>query len=173
METFSVLLALCAGNSPITAEFPSQRPVKWSFDVFFDLSLKKKRLSKQSCGWWFEIPSCSLWHHCNEWGISGMVLPCLICAKYCFVAIFWVPNGLLWSVWIYCSVFPYITEVPISKHSMLRVNTCDCHCAKPLHKPGISYWNSNPCQRTALNLDLKVLVLLGKPIWKCLNLQIM
>ena len=24
-----------------------------------------KRLSKQSWGWWFETPSCSLWRHCN------------------------------------------------------------------------------------------------------------
>ena len=37
METFSVLLALCAGNSPVTDEFPAQRPVTRSFDVFFDL----------------------------------------------------------------------------------------------------------------------------------------
>ena len=41
METFSALLALCAGNSPVTGEFPSQRPVTRSFDVFFDLRLKK------------------------------------------------------------------------------------------------------------------------------------
>ena len=35
METFSMLLALCAGNSPVTSEFPSQMPVTRSFDVFF------------------------------------------------------------------------------------------------------------------------------------------
>ena len=35
METFSALLALWAGNSPVTGEFPSQRPVTRSFDVFF------------------------------------------------------------------------------------------------------------------------------------------
>ena len=40
METFSALLALCAGNSPVTGEFPSQRPVTRSFDVFFDLCLE-------------------------------------------------------------------------------------------------------------------------------------
>ena len=34
METFSVLLALCAGNSPVNSEFPAQRPVTRSFDVF-------------------------------------------------------------------------------------------------------------------------------------------
>ena len=36
-ETFSMLLALCAGNSPVTGEFPTQRPVTRSFDVLFDL----------------------------------------------------------------------------------------------------------------------------------------
>ena len=36
METFSALLAICAGHSPVTGEFPSQKPVTRSFDVFFD-----------------------------------------------------------------------------------------------------------------------------------------
>ena len=45
VETFSALLALCVGNSPMTGEFPSQRPVTQSFDVFFDLCLNK-RMSK-------------------------------------------------------------------------------------------------------------------------------
>ena len=40
LETFSVLLALCAGNSPVTGEFPVQRPVTRSFDVSFDLRLE-------------------------------------------------------------------------------------------------------------------------------------
>ena len=59
-----MLLAICAGNSPVTSEFPAQKPVTWSFDVFFDLCLIK-RLSKQSRGWWFETPTGSLWRHCN------------------------------------------------------------------------------------------------------------
>ena len=42
METFSALLALCAGNSPVTGEFPTQRPVMQSFDVSFDLHLNKQ-----------------------------------------------------------------------------------------------------------------------------------
>ena len=37
METFSALLAICVGNSPFRGEFPTQRPVTRSFDVFFDL----------------------------------------------------------------------------------------------------------------------------------------
>ena len=64
METFSALLAIYAGNSPVTCEFLAQRPVTRSFDGFFDLRLNK-RSSKQSLGWWFEPPLCSLWRHYN------------------------------------------------------------------------------------------------------------
>ena len=65
METFSASLAICAGNSPVPCEFPAQRPVTRSFDVFFDLRLNK-RLSKQSWGWWFETLSRPLWRHRND-----------------------------------------------------------------------------------------------------------
>ena len=77
METFSALLAICAGNSPVPGEFPAQRPVTHSFDVFFDLRLNK-RLSKQTWGWWFEMPPWSLWRQCNEskgWGIKSSSSP--------------------------------------------------------------------------------------------------
>ena len=38
------LLAICAGNSPVHGdEFPAQRPVTRSFDVFFDLRLNNNR----------------------------------------------------------------------------------------------------------------------------------
>ena len=63
MEPFSASLAICAGNSPVTGEFPAQRPMTRSFDVFFDLN---KRLSKQSWGWWLETPSRPLWRLFNE-----------------------------------------------------------------------------------------------------------
>ena len=53
METFSALLAIFAGNSPVPGEFPTQRPVTRSFDVYFDLRLNKG-LCKQWWGWWFE-----------------------------------------------------------------------------------------------------------------------
>ena len=68
METFSSLLAICAGNSPVSGDFPAQRPVARSFDVFFYLRLNK-RLNKQSWVLWFETPSRPLWRHCN---VSGL-----------------------------------------------------------------------------------------------------
>ena len=63
MEIFSMSLALCEGNPPATGGFPSQRPVTWSFAVFFDLHLSK-RLKKQLRLQWFETPPHSLWRHC-------------------------------------------------------------------------------------------------------------
>ena len=120
---------LCAGNSPVTDEFPIQRPVAWSFDVFFDLCLNK-RLSKQSWGWWFEMPSCSLWRHWNViyYGVDASmatkviaVISCewvsflnqpeisLIATKYVFEKLTWytalhdsfvVMCSPLWHQWI-------------------------------------------------------------------------
>ena len=68
MEQFNALLALCAGNSPITGEFPSQRTVPRGFDIFLDLRLNKW-LSKQSWCWWFGTPSRSLWQHRNDFKV--------------------------------------------------------------------------------------------------------
>ena len=71
MEAFSALLAICAGNSPVTGEFPAQRPVTRSFDVLFDLR-QNKQLSKQSWSWWFETPSRPLLRQRNViivWGV--------------------------------------------------------------------------------------------------------
>ena len=85
METFSVLLVLCAGNSPVTGEFPSQRPVTRSFDVFFDLCLHKP-LSKQLWGWRFETLSRPLWRHRNA---------CTCIIQGCFAGtgtIVWLPQ---------------------------------------------------------------------------------
>ena len=70
MKIFSALLVLREWNSPVTGEFPSQRPVTRSFDVFFD-PRPNKRLSKQSRRLWFETSSRSLWRHCNViWVLS-------------------------------------------------------------------------------------------------------
>ena len=75
METFSALLAICAGNSPVTGEFHAQRPVTGSFDVFFDLRLNK-RFSKQWQARWFETPSHPLWRHCNDVSRRPISLTC-------------------------------------------------------------------------------------------------
>ena len=50
METFSALLALCAGNSPVPGEFPSQRPVTRNFNVFIDLRLNTWLTNNRDAG---------------------------------------------------------------------------------------------------------------------------
>ena len=60
----SALLALGVGNSPVTGEFPSQRPVTRGFDVVFDLHLNK-RLSKQS-------RRCCLRRHRGHYDVTVM-----------------------------------------------------------------------------------------------------
>ena len=63
---------LC-GNSPVPGEFPAQRAMTRSFDVFFDLC-PNKSLSKQSWGWWFETPSHPLWRYCSGLGLVLFLL---------------------------------------------------------------------------------------------------
>ena len=77
METFSALVAICAGNAPVTGEFPTQRPVTRSFDVFFDMR-PNKRLGKQSWGWGFDTPSRPLWRHCNDQSMLTHVLRAIL-----------------------------------------------------------------------------------------------
>ena len=64
METFSALLAFCAGHSPVIGELPAQRLVTRSFGVFFDRRLNQQ-FSKRWRRWWFEAPSRWLWRQCN------------------------------------------------------------------------------------------------------------
>ena len=75
LETFFALLAICAGNSPVPGEFPTQSPVTRSFDICFDRCLNI-RFSKQLSPQWFETQSrhtlgwlllvFALWRHQME-----------------------------------------------------------------------------------------------------------
>ena len=72
---FRVTGHLC-GEFTGPGEFPTQRPVTRSFDVFFDLR-SNKRLNKQWRGWWFQTQSCPLWRHRNvlhyHWNTNARV----------------------------------------------------------------------------------------------------
>ena len=64
MELFSALLGICAGNSPVTGEFPAQRPVTRSFDVFFDLRL--------NLDWINNREASDLRRHCTHYDVIVM-----------------------------------------------------------------------------------------------------
>ena len=61
-------------NGGSQTEFPAQRPVTRSFDVFFDLR-PNKRLNKPLWGWRFETLSPPLWRHCND--PKSRTVPCI------------------------------------------------------------------------------------------------
>ena len=110
----SALLAICAGNSPVPGEFPTQRPVTRNFDVYFDLR-PNKRLSKQLWGWWFETQSRSLWRHRNVYGtlcltIGDNAIPNLM---FCDVVNFIANLTPLWDIVsdsAVCNLFDALTH---------------------------------------------------------------
>ena len=92
-KIFHVAGPLCGEFLPVTGELLSQRPVIWSFDVFFDLRLNKW-LSKQSWGWWFEMSSCSLWRHRNASAIYSLIQLLNSLTRW----LPFLPEGQLWYV---------------------------------------------------------------------------
>ena len=109
MEAFFALLAISAGNSPVTGEFPAQRPVKRSFDVFFDLRTNK-RLSKQWWGWWFETPSSPLWRHCNDyvpWVVKDLIW---LAIRNMRTVVWWLSNICSYLLYIDCLTYCGLDE---------------------------------------------------------------
>ena len=92
----------------LSGEFPTQRPVTRSFDVFFDLRLNKQ-LSKQSWGWWFVMPSRSLWRHRN--GIR-LVVPLMLSWCMWFA---WIRISEQYRIFSHAgSIFKYFTDFVVS-----------------------------------------------------------
>ena len=65
MEAFSALLAICAGNSPVSGEFPAQRPVTRGFDAFFDLARINGWVNNRQAGD-LRRHRAPLWRHRND-----------------------------------------------------------------------------------------------------------
>ena len=86
METFSGLLAICAGNSPVTGELPAQRPVTRSFDVFFDLP-----------GWVNNREASDFRRHRTHYDVTVMKYEVRTCGHYCCVKCHW-------SYWVFRGV---------------------------------------------------------------------
>ena len=108
----SALLHVCAGISPVTDEFPSQRPVTRSLDVFFDLRLHK-RLNKQWYDWGFETPSRSLWRHCNyhiKTQVMGMTY------KNVKFSLFSIGIHIEYHKWQKVSFYFYLTQFDTNNH---------------------------------------------------------
>ena len=82
METFPVSLALCAGNAPVTGEFPTRRPVTRSFDEYdTDLSSAYKQNASNFINGCYtpmfkdtwELPTCEGFDS-KAFGLKQMIL---------------------------------------------------------------------------------------------------
>ena len=102
METVSALLALCAGNSPVTCEFPAQRQETWSFDVFFVLRMNK-RVSNQ-----FEAvdlrrhcPACRTYEIATRFWVVVIcpIIKCLTVLEFSFI---------LFNLCLFITIFNFI-----------------------------------------------------------------
>ena len=101
---FPVTGLFFVGNSPVTGEFPTQMPVTRGFDVFFYVCLNEQ-LSKQSWGWWFETPLCSLWRQCNDHELDADAYmvdrhwPITFLGHWPWLSIVWTDSHTLGGVW--------------------------------------------------------------------------
>ena len=141
---FRVTGPLC-GEFTGPGEFPTQRPVTRSFDVFFDLRLNK-RLSKQSWGWWFEMLSCPLWRHCNVKVLIRHIMP--ISCAYVYV--------LLYVYFDYVWVRDRETLCPWAR-ARARVRACVClhACVRVCIYVCVNEWISVFCK--LINRDIHLL----------------
>ena len=110
------------GNHWSPVNSPQKRPVTRSFDVLFDLRLNK-RVSKQSCGWWFEKLPRLLWCHCNVLLVEQKYAH--ICSEWCIVG---YEIDALWDL----GIWPIVLENP--QHLFA------CHKLSPCHNSR-GYWN--------------------------------
>ena len=65
METFSALLALCAGNSPVPVNSPHKGQWRGALIFSFIYAWINDWVNNREC-WWFETAGWSLWRHRNE-----------------------------------------------------------------------------------------------------------
>ena len=73
IETYSALLAICAGNSPVSpVNSPHKGQWRGALMFFFDLRIST-RLNKHSWGWWLETPSRPSWRHRNKLVIFKLI----------------------------------------------------------------------------------------------------
>ena len=117
----------CAGNSPVTGEFPDKGNWRRTLMFLFDLLLNK-RLSKLSCGLWFETPSRPLWRHCND--IDAIDL-CLATTKHNKLLIYYLYMLYIKPLMIWCHDFEvihgeeqnYLQSSPVRKTSWENMYT--------------------------------------------------
>ena len=89
METFPALLSLCAGNAPVTGEFPAQRPVTRSFNVFLICLWINDWVNNREAG--------DLRHHCAHYEVTVMYIEVRRCLS---LSLLWFQLRIMWNMYL-------------------------------------------------------------------------
>ena len=126
--TLSALLALCAGNSPVTGEVPSQRPLTQSFDVFIDRCLNKRLIKQSWAGYLgrnrahYDVTVMNIEQHRRDGGMDGRTdkletwdaIALIITSLWWKTIIEWLKRKYSQNVpavsWKFISSFAYVTQ---------------------------------------------------------------
>ena len=131
---FRVTGHLC-GEFTGPGEFPTQRPVTRSFDVYFDLR-PNKRLSKQSWGWWFETQSRPLWRHRYDNSSKFYhIVGCTFCSiwVYKLCPISKLPSKFLTVYCKICILQAFLFVITISLNCDVKPEWDGPHCGRYQH----------------------------------------
>ena len=119
IEIFTALLAICVGNSPITGEFPSQRPVTRNLDVLI-YAWTNGWINNRDAGDLRRV----LWRHCNAVAFSfnfHQLLHCK-CEWFHFSCLCDINQGFLQMLWahrIRCSTSCYFLLQSIKSQNLV------------------------------------------------------
>ena len=125
METLSTLLAICAGNSLVTSEFPAKRPVTWNFNGFYDLHWINGWVNNREAG--------DLRHHCAHYDVTVMMCHLVVIVATILVSCHFSD----------CSSFEdkvpieeiYIWALDFKWVSVIRLKDCSLSCGHQVRMP--------------------------------------
>ena len=123
METFSALLALCVGNSPVPVNSPHKG--RWRGALMFSLICFNKQLGKKPWGWWFETPSWSLWRHYNVETVQSFMPSLRSPSDLILVSSCIDDDAGIWALW---RLQPSVTRLFVQQHVQInnKLNTKVC-----------------------------------------------
>ena len=132
METFSALLALCAGSSPVTGEFPSQRSVTRSFMFYL--------VCAWTNGWVNYRNAADLRRHPSHYDVNIMISSFLLTRITCLAPSYYLNDwwgnpikqtfsgfsGTLWYAYVVVANWTHRNEFQSNFNQNTRISLRKC-----------------------------------------------
>ena len=122
METISALLTLWEGNSPVTGEFPSQRPVARSFHVYLICAWTNDWVNTRDAG--------DLRHHCshNDVTVIGFSTSWSLINTVCSTVSKRYLRCIIGLVWLYYQFTEHSVIWPSANIKIMWASRCKFSC---------------------------------------------